>query len=257
VVGYPLGTESSFVTILQKELEKKSISVGIYKCAYSNLKKVNEAIKICEETNPDILILQAGNYLFNPILFKAIRKKIKNRSEHQSKGMTEKMPSCIPGIDINSLFAPDKKFLVSQFFKRLIHELIFFKALNRKKCSRYIATYFDAVKSKEIGSVLVLGAFPTQDHVMNKYRQIGNRILYQKCFEYGFKCVDVFDFIKQNFGGRVFTVDFMHLSKEAHLELGRHIANTIFEHYPGRHENKSFASYRVPGLSTEPAQALN
>jgi hypothetical protein len=76
-------------------------------------------------------------------------------------------------------------------------------------------------------------------------------------FEYGFKCIDVFDFIKQNFGGGVFTVDFMHLSKEAHLELGRHIANIIFEHYPGFHENKSFASYGVPGLSTKPAQALN
>lgn len=226
VVGYPIGIPDSFLTVFQQQLESELINVSVSRFPYLDLNRANVISRICKESKPDLLILQAGNYIFNPIMFKAVRKKIKHLHKSNNRHK-ETMPSVIPGIDKDGIFIPGKWFLFHQLIKRFIHSLLFYKILNERKCNRYIRQSFEAVEKEGVKNVLIIGAFPTADRVMNKYRMIGNKMLYQQCVNYGYAYFDVFPFIETSFKDRSFTVDFMHFSRKAHHVLGMHLAKKI------------------------------
>jgi hypothetical protein len=236
ILGYPLGTENSFVTIFRKILENASFDTLTPVYPYSSFKKVSKAVQICNESRPDILVLQLSNDLFNPILFSSLRKKLKQKAKRKSTSQDRDA-----SVDVNALFVPSRKYTIRQRLKEILHRVIFFRALNQQKCREQMDAYFTALKKLGIENVWVMNGFPAADKVINKYRQIGNKLLFQKCVEYGYTYFDVFDVIEKKFGEKTFTIDYMHFSKEAHFALGQALAEKMKNTLPIQFELQSIA----------------
>lgn len=242
VNGYLVGKENSFVSVCSKILEGKGISNETSTHIHVNFKQSERISRICDESDADIIILQLGNYTFSPSLLNKLRKKWrKKRSESSSSSIYVSSNSHTSlAADINGVFRPSFSFYLNQWIKHIINCCIFYQYLNKRKCIEFIDAAFSAVKSSKASKVIVLSPLPTYNIITNKYRRIGGRWMQKKSAEYEFEFIDVFEAIEKWFGKRNFTLDEMHLRKDAHQFLGEIVADSLLSDINKRNTIKVF-----------------
>lgn len=227
ILGFLVGRENGFVSVCAQKLEAEHINSEVGVFPYFNLKRSKDAVDVCKYAQPDILIIQC-HYIFNPHLFKKINQRIHPKRKNETKPYNLNAKYSDYRVDnTDRTFKPDLKFWLRQFIRHFFHQLLFYKVVSKSESLAYIDSFFKAVKESGVKRVIILSPFPSTDLVLNRYRKIGSKLIYEKTAEFGYEFIDVYSLIQKQFPDRIFTIDDIHLNKEAHLFLGKYLGEYL------------------------------
>jgi hypothetical protein len=220
VSGWPFDEKSGFIARATEFLDQEN-----FKCEYRilsplPLSKPQSATRICEDFNPDILVLQLGNYESITNFKKFFNKKLGINLNKKNKNS---IVSSVPTHD----FIPDFKWHIKNNLKYIIDSLFFHKVVDLKEVENKLKIFFHTVSEQKIKNVIVLSPLPCKDLTVYKYREHINKMIKETAENFGFYFFDVLNFEKQYSHSDYIFTDPIHLNKKGHEILGRFLYNEI------------------------------
>jgi hypothetical protein len=222
VNGFPVGQEFGFPAITSSELESAGVRCEIRCMGHLALHQLQRVEDACREFQPDMLVLQVGNYelgneLTPYVLSRFGLKRGKKKSSSSSAG---------PVLDV-----PRWRYLLRGMFKQIIdmalcHPLVDWQAFEIK-----VQHFMAAVAACNVNQVIVLSPTPCVDRTARYYRFRGARMLERAAADHAWTYLNLLALepraSEPRLGKQMFFADAIHLGTTGHAAVGQAVAARV------------------------------
>lgn len=222
VVGYPAGMPGfmSFVShyLRQEEVEHSCSLYGTF-----NLNSIAAISNVLNKQQPDVLIVQMGNYEFQSDLLKRTRKLVGLSSSSKFSEVL-KVEHGVTTRNPNRVFTPTLLQHLKLMLKRVWVALVGKYLINVAELSAQAEQFFAWLSEQNTKHVVILSPLPAFDRTVQPLRKIGASLFCRLSRKYNFEYVDVMKLVG---GGNDVFFDNIHLNVHGHELVGKAVAEAI------------------------------
>jgi hypothetical protein len=248
VEGFKVGEPLSFVSVFENELGKMGLNTELNFKAYVIAKKIDQILELIDTHKPEYLVLQMGNYEFNPkisiknyfksrLLFKPLNyKPVKaNNNAVLPQSMVEGSSAQSEAINQpEAVYEPPQGFTVNlkESLSAFVSSLDGHNRVNKQQNRELYSKLFKVLKERGL-KVAVISPLPIVNKVQQRYRLFGGKMFKQLADEFGFAYFDSSAALtnKNEFlpDHKLF-IDMSHLNAKGHKILGTKLAEALLPH---------------------------
>lgn len=224
VVGYPVGEEHAFPSVIRAELLRAGIECQVECLAYTSLHHPERVVDACRRCSPDILVLQVGNYELGAKLTDYFRSRIGLKR-------TWSKP-CNAGAALPRL--SKRRLRPAAFIKDLLDMLLGRPLVKLSDVAIRLEVFLDAVEVCGVPQVVFTSPTPCFDFSALYYRSRARDYFLPIVERRRCHYLDLIALARAAddswVGREAFFADSIHLGVAGQLAVGRHIAAYLKGH---------------------------
>ena len=222
ISGYAIASNPSFVQLT----ETRTGLTCILKQPHFPLKKINQLDAMIEESNPEKVLLQLGNYEFHASIKRLLKKKKKKNSrslnvEHDLSSSSENPSSAAN----SSLVGFKNERRIEPFLRMIVLPFIWLFLLNRNRA--YLKKVYELTKKHSSKQFFILSPIPclkfSDNYIRRKAAKFINKLL---ALQPNVIFIDLFDHLPQY---KALYIDTFHLNAIGHKKLGKIVSSEILK----------------------------
>jgi len=221
VVGYPVGAENSFATLVQERLRETGIETEIRRLSHLKITHHSRLFTAIEEARPDVLVLQLGHFELSRSLSDYFR---------QSSGSGKKSSSSGPSNGAAAAVANAPLFYLRALFKSVIDRLLGHSVVDLPKFHRELDALAGVLGAMRIPRIVILTPLGCAEPMTRYYRRRSLPFWQEAAGRCGAELLDVFSpapqGLQRHFGIPYYYYDSIHLGVAGHHAVAR----VLFEH---------------------------
>ena len=222
VVGYPVGTENSFATLVQERLRETGIETEIHRLSHLKITHHSRLSAAIAEARPDVLVLQLGHFELSRSLSDYFRQSSSaGKKSSSSSGPSNGAAVAVPNAPL---------FYLRALFKSAIDRLLGHSVVDLPKFRGELEALAGVLGAMRIPRIVMLTPLGCAEPMTRFYRRSSLPFWRAAAGRCGAELLDVFSTAPQGFqrrfGAPYFYYDSIHLGVAGH----RAVAQMLFEH---------------------------
>jgi lysophospholipase L1-like esterase len=239
--GYPVGIPG-FMSFASRLLRREGVEHSCSLHGTLNLNSIPTIATILREQQPDVLIVQMGNYEFQSDLLRRTRKLIglSSSPKHSKILMVEHR---VATTDPYRIFSPTKIQRLKLMAKHVWVELFGRYLIDVATSSARAKKFFAWLSEQNTKHVVILSPLPAFDQTVQPLRKIGASLFRTLSRKYNFDYIDAMRLVGER---KDFFFDNIHLNAYGHELVGQAVAEAIVQkqHYEQESEVYSASYYQ-------------
>jgi hypothetical protein len=216
VVGYPIGKEHSFANAMADQLRLSGVDTDIETIGFLPVTHAHRMVEAIRSTQPDVTILQLGNYETTVTFRQYARRRLGLKKEKASSTRYD-LPSDVT-------FRRSRLWKVKCGIKLAVDTLLGHDLVNFEEMEPKFAAFFEAIRQETTGEVIVLGPLPSADPLYVRYRHRLSVVMQRLALTCGFRYISA-PLGEENCDP--YYVDATHLNATGHARLGGMLATVV------------------------------